>query len=417
MNSRSTFNRRRGGALRRLGWFAAASLLAISVFAPTASAAEEPGDECATNLFEYSADGGAWRPVVVNDAPSPYPMITVTVRAIGELPDGCSRAFSLASYDTEGGSWPESGVQTFLDHDTATLDAQNPSATLTVTGPECFGQTDFYTSAWVNDVFWPGWTRYDGIDGPLPHYPDSPTPYGKIAGSEGGHECVAPTPPPTPTATPTSTPSEPGVGSIEIFKIDNKGTPPFEDDEFLDGASFALYLDNGDGLFSEVTDTLAGGPAEAVDGILTFEDLAAGSYWIVETIVPAGFTGSDPMLIELNVDPALVCIWDRTGLLSCEAAKDGGPLDIVFVDNTPDDDPEPNPTGSDLPVSSDRPTPSSGVGGATGTPGVTPPSTDTISAGSNSTGGGGWRLVLAGLALLIAVALVFTQPARIRRTH
>jgi len=181
--------------------------MAVSIFAPTtASAAEPPANECAADLFEYSADGGPFKTVALNDVAKPYPMISVVVRAKGDLPDGCTRAFSLASYETDGPSWPESGSQTFLDHDTATLSAQNPSATLSVSGPECFGQTDFYTSATVNGVYWPGSTRYDGIEGPLPHYPDSPTPYGKIAGSEGGHACEA-TPPPTPTPTPTATPT------------------------------------------------------------------------------------------------------------------------------------------------------------------------------------------------------------------
>jgi hypothetical protein len=197
--------------VRTAGWLAVVSLLAASLYAPVVSATQ-PANECATNLFEYSADGAAWRTVVVNDSPTPYPMVSVRVRAKGDLPDGCSRAFSLASYETEGPSWPTSGKQTFLDHDTATLDAQHPSATLTVTAPECFGQTDFYTSAIVNGVYWAGSTRYNGIEGPLPHYPDSPTPYGKIAGSEGGQACAVTPPTPTPTPTPVETPRETPVG-------------------------------------------------------------------------------------------------------------------------------------------------------------------------------------------------------------
>jgi len=48
---------------------------------------------------------------------------------------------------------------------------------------------------------------------------------------------------------------------------------------------------------------------------------------------------------------------------------------------------------------------------------VTPPPTDTISdATSSSTGS--WRIVLAGLAILIAIILVATQPTtRVRRTR
>ena len=52
-----------------------------------------------------------------------------------------------------------------------------------------------------------------------------------------------------------------------------------------------------------------------------------------------------------------------------------------------------------------------------GTPRVTPPPTDTISdATASSTGS--WRIVLAGLAILIAIILVATQPTtRVRRTR
>lgn len=204
---------RTGKIVRTAGWLAVASLLAMAIYAPAASATQVAGDECAANLFEYSADGGAWRTVVVNDTATPYPMVSVTVKAKGDLPAGCSRAFSLASYETDGPSWPKSGTQKFLDHDTATLDAQHTSATLTVTGPECFGQTDFYTSDTVNGKWWAGSTRYNGIEGPLPHYPDSPTPYGKIAGSEGGHTCAAPPPAATPTPTPTPTPTATATGN------------------------------------------------------------------------------------------------------------------------------------------------------------------------------------------------------------
>jgi hypothetical protein len=392
---------------------------------PTPTPTETAG-ECVPSLFAYSIDGGATsRPVKVNDIESPYPMITVDVWAIDDLPEGCSQAFSLASYNTEGPSWPTSGTQTFLDFDTATLDAGHPKATLTVLEPECFGQTDFYL----------GSTRYDGIDGALPHYPDSPTPYDKITGSIGGHECVEATPTPTPEVTPTPTPEvtptptpevtptpTPEVtptpspeGAISIWKIDNKGTlTDFEDDEFLDGASFAVYRDNGDETFSAADDTLVAGPEAAVGGILDVDHLSAGSYWIVETVVPAGFVGSDPILIDLNTNPDAVCLWDSTGLLVCEDAQGEGGFDVVFVDNTPTGNPTPSPTGSDLPVESGRPTPSGGVEGATGTPGATPPATDTIGDVSTPSSGN-WRIVLASLAALIALALVFTQPSRVRR--
>ena len=164
--------------------------------------------------------------------------------------------------------------------------------------------------------------------------------------------------PVVPTPTPTPTPTPEAVGSIEILKIDNKGTATFNDDEFLDGASFAIYLDDGDATFDDTLDTLAGGPEAAVAGILTFDNLAGGSYWIVETVVPDGFVGSDPILIDLNLDASVVCLWDSTGFLGCEDAAGEGASDVVFVDNTPEG--APTPTGSELPVESGRPTPSAG---------------------------------------------------------
>jgi hypothetical protein len=399
MESQGTLARRRGGALRRFGWLAAAVLLAVSVFAPTAAAAQQATSECGAQ-FVYSVDGGTtWRPVTTNDTESSYPLVAVLVKVDGELPEGCSQAFSLASYDAEGPTWPSSGHQTFLDHDTATIDAQHLQISLSVKTPECYGQTDFY---WGSII-------YDGKDaeghGPLPNYDNQvPTPYDKISGSNGGHACEEPSTPPSnpPSQQPSQPPTQgPAEGAIEIQKIDNKGTQDFEDDVLLNGASFALYRDNGDSAYSAVTDTLVSGPSAATDGTLMIEHLTSGSYWVVETVVPAGFTGSDPILIVLNLDPTKVCLWDRDGLHGCEDADGDGPLDVVFVDNTP--------TGSDQPAA-----PSGEVQGVRGTPNATPPATDTIGNASD-TNGGSWRIVLAGVAVLIAVSLLFTRPTRANR--
>lgn len=402
MESQGTLARRRGGALRRFGWLAAAVLLAVSVFAPTAAAAQQATSDCGAQ-FVYSVDGGAhWRPVTTNDTESAYPLVAVLVKVDGELPEGCSQAFSLASYETEGPTWPSSGHQSFLDHDTATIDAQHLQISLSVKTPECYGQTDFY---WGSII-------YDGQDaeghGPLPDYHNQvPTPYDKISGSNGGHACEEPsTPPSTPPSNPPSDPPSqaPAEGAIEIQKIDNKGTQNFEDDVLLNGASFALYRDNGDSTYSAASDTLVSGPSAAVDGILKIGPLTAGSYWVVETVVPTGFNGSDPILVALNLDPSLVCLWDREGLHGCEEADGDGPLDVVFVDNTP------KPSGSTQPAA-----PSGEVQGVEGTPSrATPPATDTIGNASDTTGDS-WRIVLAGLAAIIAVSLLFTRPTGARR--
>ena len=224
----------------------------------------------------------------------------------------------------------------------------------------------------------------------------------------------APTPTPTPEITPAPTPTPPGAtptptpapteqpreASILIAKLDNNGTATQDDDVLLDGAKFEVWLDDGDGIFDGGADTLVFGPADAADGLLDTDVLPGGMYWIVETVVPAGFTGSDPILVELNVDPSKVCIWDATGLLECVPNdQESLSLTIVIVDNTPEATPA--PTG--------------GVGGATGTPKpkVTLPPTDTIDGiHSSAPAGDGWRLVLLGMAAMLAAALLLT-PARV----
>jgi hypothetical protein len=211
------------------------------------------------------------------------------------------------------------------------------------------------------------------------------------------------TPAPTPVETPAPTPTPNVTASILIAKFDTRGTADTNDDVMLDGASFAVYLDNGDKTFGS-GDELVFGAAPTVDGLLDTSQLEAGWYWIVEAVVPAGFTGSDPILVQLNTDSSVTCAWDAIGLIDClENPEDvqGLSWTIVFVDNSPVVVPTPAPTG--------------GVGGATGTPGVpgvTLPPTDTLSAGPSAPAGDGWRLILLAMAGLMAAALLVT-PARV----
>ena len=225
---------------------------------------------------------------------------------------------------------------------------------------------------------------------------------------------VDPTPTPVdPTPTPvdpTPTPSEETEGSILIAKVDNKGTADPSDDELLDGATFEVRLDDGDKVFEPAQDTLVFGPEDADGGMLDTDDLLAGWYWIVETSVPDGFVGSDPILVELNLDPSVTCFWDASGLLDC-SPNEGDVEDlswtIVIVDNTPDGSPTSDPT------------PTGAVGGATGTPGVpgasaraTLPATDTLDGASTASTGDGLRIVFLAMAGLLAAALLLT-PARV----
>jgi hypothetical protein len=187
------------------------------------------------------------------------------------------------------------------------------------------------------------------------------------------------------------------LASILIAKFDTRGTADTDDDLMLDGASFEVYLDDGDETF-DAGDELVFGPATTEDGLLDTDLLEAGQYWIVESVVPSGFTGSDPILVELNTDSSVSCVWDAEGLIECE--ENVGNVDdlswtIVLVDNAP------IPTG--------------GVGGATGTPGapgVTLPPTDTLSDTPSAPNGDGWRLILLAMAGLMAAALMLT-PAKV----
>jgi hypothetical protein len=124
----------------------------------------------------------------------------------------------------------------------------------------------------------------------------------------------------------------------------------------------------------------------------------------VETVVPAGYSGSDPILVELNTDSQVSCVWDLFGLIECTANEgdvSGLSWTIVEVANSPTQA-SPSPTG--------------GVEAATGTPGITLPPTDTVTGGPGTTAGDGWRLVLLALAGLIGAALLLTPSRVVVRT-
>jgi len=60
--------------------------------------------------------------------------------------------------------------------------------------------------------------------------------------------------------------------------------------------------------------------------------------------------------------------------------------------------------------------PTGGVEGVTGTPGVTPPPTDTLTSGAPTPAGDGWRAVLVLVAAVLVGTLVASQPRQARRT-
>jgi hypothetical protein len=160
----------------------------------------------------------------------------------------------------------------------------------------------------------------------------------------------------------------------------------------LGGATFSVYLDNGDNVFNASTDTLVEGPDAAPTGFLDYGGLEDGTYWIVEVVVPTGFVGSPPIQAEVDSDSGEVCVYDRNGLVGCFEEEFSGTG--VYVTNTAV---QATPT----------PTPGGGVSGETGTPRVTLPPTDTELAQS-APSSDGWRTMLALLAAVLATALVIT---------
>ena len=147
-------------------YFEASAKLAPIVL--TVAPPAPPSVPCPLADFSYGKSGA-----------EPYPMLSVRVWAKDALPANCALSFSLNSYTSQGPDWPSTGTQALYDHQTMTLDAAHPSGTLTVVKPPCYGQTDFYT----------GTIRFDGVDGALPHYPDSVVPQPLLAWSNGGKAC------------------------------------------------------------------------------------------------------------------------------------------------------------------------------------------------------------------------------------
>ena len=167
-----------------------AAAMVASVMIPFASASATPANPvCYTAAYK---DGSISQAVVTftgsNDA---------TCKNV-------NKTVSLNSYTAQGPSFNTSGTQTFIDHQSVTVSASNPTATLSVKvqAADCFYQTDLYE----------GSQRFDGVDGQVPHYPDVYTPGNLVAHRNGGTTVCMPgkgggTPTPMPTHTPTPVPS------------------------------------------------------------------------------------------------------------------------------------------------------------------------------------------------------------------
>ncbi|RKE22162.1 hypothetical protein [Streptomyces sp. TLI_171] len=183
----------------------------LSVATPIASAADSSQCDSRSHV-EYSIDNGqSWtRQKGLTQAAPPA---SFTVRLTAQAAAGCSYPVSLASYRTQGDKWETSGQQTLVDWVTVTLTKASPQATLKVksAAPACFGQLDLYGNA----------VKYDGSQGPLPHYPDADYPKDHITWWIGGKACTTASPSPSHAPTPVNsspTPSSPPSPSPSATK-------------------------------------------------------------------------------------------------------------------------------------------------------------------------------------------------------
>jgi len=89
-------------------------------------------------------------------------------------------------------------------------------------------------------------------------------------------------------------------GSVKIVKKDDAGTP-------LAGATFALYNDNAPiggtrGAEDTITNPLKSCTTEATTGECTILNVFQGTYWVVETVVPAGHDAAADAPITVTAD-------------------------------------------------------------------------------------------------------------------
>ncbi|GAA1990313.1 hypothetical protein [Kitasatospora viridis] len=178
----------------------AAGIAAAAPLALAGTAQAHDVNSCDDAQISYSVDNGkSW----TTDDQFGKPVQQILVKLTGDVGQGCDYPISLAAYDTQGPSWPSSGVQTLAGWATGTLNSKNSRITLDVTGSlasGCYGQIDLYNSS----------RKFAGAD--APHYPkgvfgqDTDQPL--IAHWNGGdHDC---TPAPAPSqSTPAGNPSTP----------------------------------------------------------------------------------------------------------------------------------------------------------------------------------------------------------------
>lgn len=139
-------------------------------------------------------------------------------------------------------------------------------------------------------------------------------------------------------------------GRIDVAKVDAVSDAPLD-------ATFALWRDDGDGVFDPATDTVVVPETSTTDGALSFEDLDWGAYWLEEVTPPTGYevapgspfavtVGAQALEVELTVrDPRV-----ESELTVDKRAEDTGePLSGAEF-RLWRDDAEPGPSAGDTEV-------------------------------------------------------------------
>ena len=91
------------------------------------------------------------------------------------------------------------------------------------------------------------------------------------------------------------------------------------------------------------------------------------------------------------------------------------PTPVATETATPDPTPTPTPVATETATPDPTATPDGGVGGATGTPGVTLPPTDTALTNGGTPAGDSWRLIVLAMAGVLAAALLLTPATSVVR--
>jgi len=334
--------------IRTAGWIAAGALASTALLAPATAAAASPSGATQTSQGGCNSSLFHWDVATGQNA---YAMLTVNIHAVGTVPENCTFSFSLNSYTAQGPTWPTSGTQALLDHQSITLSKGNPSGALTVAKPPCYGQTDLYT----------GTAKFDGIDGALPHYPNVVTPTGLISYSNGGSACQAP----------SSSPSQP---------VASESVPPSDSPSPSESAS--------------VPPSDSPSPSESAsvppsDGPSPSESTPVQSESIPPSDSPSPSDSASPSASPSDSPSA-----------SPSTSPSASPSDSASPSASPSSKPSSSPSGSVL--------------DETGTPSITPPPTDTVGS-SGSTGSGLPLVLAVMSALLLAALVATPSRKRSRR--